>query len=142
MAAQGRKNVHGKTGVRFKTGYTASKNKAMLRNVVTDLVLNGEVKVTSGVVKELKSLADHLVTLAMREEKYRLNAIRQAARVLRPTVVNAKGQTALDVLFKEIGPRMAARAKKLNQKGGYTKSYKLGERRGDSAEVVLIRWAE
>ena len=53
MAAQGRKNVHGKTGVRFKAGYTASKNKAMLRNVVSSLIINGEVKVTSGVVKEL-----------------------------------------------------------------------------------------
>ena len=40
MAAQGRKNVHGKAGVRFKAGYTASKNKSMLRNVVTDLILN------------------------------------------------------------------------------------------------------
>ena len=138
MAAQGRKNVHGKTGVRFKTGYTASKNKSMLRNVVTDLVLNGEVKVTSGVVKDLKPLADHLVTLALREEKYRLHAIRQAAQVLRPTVKNAKGQDALEVLFKEIGPRMA----KSNHKGGYTKTYKLGERRGDAAEVVLVRWAE
>ena len=64
MAAQGRKNVHGKTGVRFKAGYTASKNKAMLRNVVSSLIINGEVKVTSGVVKELKTLAEHLVTLA------------------------------------------------------------------------------
>jgi large subunit ribosomal protein L17 len=136
MAAQGRKNVHGKTGVRFKTGYTASKNKSMLRNVVTDLVLKGEVKVTSGVVKELKTLADHLVTLAKRDEKYRLHAIRQAASVLRPTVKNEAGKTAVQVLFEEIGPRMA------NRKGGYTKSYKLGERRGDAAEVVLVRWAE
>ena len=66
MAAQGRKNVHGKAGVRFKTGYTASKNKSMLRNVVSELIVGGEVKVTSGVVKELKPLADHLITLAKR----------------------------------------------------------------------------
>ena len=133
MAAQGRKNVHGKAGVRFKTGYTASKHKSMLRNVVTDLVLKEEVKVTSGVVKELKSLADHMVTLAKRGD---LHARRQAASVLRPTVVDEKGQTALDKLFKEIGPRMA------NRKGGYTKTFKLGERRGDSAEVVLVRWSD
>ena len=61
MAAQGRKNVHGKAGVRFKAGYTASKNKSMLRNVVSELIVGGEVKVTSGVVKELKSLADHQI---------------------------------------------------------------------------------
>ena len=64
MAAQGRKNVHGKAGVRFKAGYTASKNKSMLRNVVTDLVKYGQVQVTSGVVKELKSLGDKMITLA------------------------------------------------------------------------------
>jgi len=132
MAAQGRKNVHGKAGVRFKAGYTASKNKAMLRNVVTDLILNGEVKVTSGVVKELKSLADHLVTLAKRGD---LHARRLAAQVVR-TNVEKDGKNALTVLFSEIGPRMKDR------KGGYTKAYKLGLRRGDSAEVCLVRWSD
>ena len=126
MAAPGRKNVHGKTGVRFKTGYTASKNKSMLRNVVTDLIVNEEVKVTSGVTKYLKKLADHLVTLAKRND---LHARRLAAETVR-------SEEALKKLFAEIGPRMASR------KGGYTKSYKLGERRGDSAEVTLVRWSD
>ena len=126
MAAQGRKNVHGKAGVRFKTGYTASKNKAMLRNVVTDLIVHEEVKVTSGVTKELKQLADHLVTLAKRGD---LHARRLAAQTVR-------SEEALTKLFAEIGPRMASR------NGGYTRSFKLGERRGDSAEVTLVRWSD
>lgn len=126
MAAQGRKNVHGKTGVRFKTGYTASKNKSMLRNVVTDLILHEEVKVTSGVTKELKVLADHLVTLAKRGD---LHARRLAAQTVR-------SEEALKKLFGEIGPRMASRS------GGYTRSFKLGERRGDAAEVTLVRWSD
>ncbi|MCR5348411.1 MAG: 50S ribosomal protein L17 [Bacilli bacterium] len=126
MAAQGRKNVHGKTGVRFKTGYTASKNKAMLRNVVTDLIIHEEVKVTSGVTKELKKLADHLVTLAKRND---LHARRLAAQTVR-------SEEALKKLFGEIGPRMASR------NGGYTRSFKLGERRGDAAEVTLVRWSD
>ena len=126
MAAQGRKNVHGKTGVRFKTGYTASKNKSMLRNVVTDLIVHEEVKVTSGVTKELKQLADHLVTLAKRND---LHARRLAAQTVR-------SEEALKKLFAEIGPRMASR------NGGYTRSFKLGERRGDSAEVTLVRWSD
>ena len=133
MAAQGRKNVHGKAGVRFKAGYTASKNKSMLRNVVTDLILNEEVKVTSGVTKELKTLADRLVTWAKRGD---LHSRRLAAQVVRPTVVGKDGKTALDKLFGEIGPRMAAR------NGGYTKAYKLGLRCGDSAEVTLVRWSD
>ena len=126
MAAQGRKNVHGKAGVRFKTGYTASKNKAMLRNVVTDLIVHEEVKVTSGVTKELKKLADHLITLAKRND---LHARRLAAQTVR-------SDEALKKLFAELGPRMA------NRNGGYTRSFKLGERRGDAAEVTLVRWSD
>ena len=126
MAAQGRKNVHGKAGVRFKTGYTASKNKAMLRNVVTDLIMHEEVKVTSGVTKELKQLADHMITLAKRGD---LHARRLAAQTVR-------SEEALKKLFAELGPRMASR------NGGYTRSFKLGERRGDSAEVTLVRWSD
>ncbi len=126
MAAQGRKNVHGKTGVRFKTGYTASKNKAMLRNVVTDLIMHEEVKVTSGVTRELKVLADHMITLAKRGD---LHARRLAAQTVR-------SDEALKKLFAELGPRMASR------NGGYTRSFKLGERRGDNAEVTLVRWSD
>ena len=126
MAAQGRKNVHGKTGVRFKTGYTASKNKSMLRNVVTDLIVHEEVKVTSGVTRELKVLADHLITLAKSGD---LHARRLAAQTVR-------SDEALKKLFAELGPRMASR------NGGYTRSFKLGERRGDVAEVTLVRWSD
>ena len=131
MAAQGRKNVHGKTGVRFKAGYTASKNKAMLRNVVSSLIINGEVKVTSGVVKELKTLAEHLVTHAKRGD---LHARRLAAQTVRNGFVDENGVEALDKLFSEIGPKFASR------NGGYTRALKLGARRGDNAEVVLVRW--
>ena len=131
MAAQGRKNGHGKTGVRFKAGYTASKNKAMLRNVVSSLIINGEVKVTSGVVKELKTLAEHLVTLAKRGD---LHARRLAAQTVRNGFVDENGVEALDKLFSEIGPKFASR------NGGYTRALKLGARRGDNAEVVLVRW--
>ena len=131
MAAQGRKNVHGKAGVRFKAGYTASKNKAMLRNVVSSLIINGEVKVTSGVVKELKTLAEHLVTLAKRGD---LHARRLAAQTVRNGFVDENGVEALDKLLSEIGPKFASR------NGGYTRALKLGARRGDNAEVVLVRW--
>ncbi|MDY6430705.1 MAG: 50S ribosomal protein L17 [Bacilli bacterium] len=133
MAANGRKNVHGKTGVRFKAPYTASKKKSQLRNNVTALIINGEVKVTSGVTKDLKALADRMVTYAKKGD---LHARRLAARVVREEVTRKDGKSALVILFEEIGPKMAAR------KGGYTKAFKLGERRGDGAEVTLVRWSE
>ena len=105
----------------------------MLRNVVSELIVGGEVKVTSGVVKELKSLADHLITLAKRGD---LHARRLAAQTVRTGYVDANGKEALDKLFSELGPKFASR------NGGYTRALKLGQRRGDSAEVVLVKWVD
>ena len=126
MAAQGRKNVHGKAGVRFKAGYTKSKHENKLRTLVTSLVMEERVTVTSGMVKELKSLADHMVTLAKRGD---LHARRQAASVLR-------SKEALTKLFDELGPRYASR------NGGYTRGLKAGFRRGDNAQLVMVSFVD
>lgn len=133
MPAQGRKNVHGKTGVRFKAAYTKSKYENMLRNVVTDLILRGSVKVTEATARDVVKEADHLVTLAKKEDV--MNAKRQAARFVR-NIDNEQGKSALDVLFSEIGPKMKDR------QGGYTRRLKLGNRRGDDAPIVLVTWVE
>lgn len=133
MPAQGRKNVHGKTGVRFKAAYTKSKYENMLRNVVTDLILKGTVKVTAAVAKDVVSEADRLVTLTKKEDV--MNAKRQAARFVRNNV-NEAGEEALNVLFNTIGPKMASR------NGGYTRKLKLGNRRGDDAPIVVVTWVE
>ena len=133
MPAQGRKNVHGKTGVRFKAAYTKSKYENMLRNVVTDLILKGSVKVTEAVARDVVKEADRLVTLTKKEDV--MNAKRQAARFVR-NIANEKGVSALDVLFNEIGPKMK------NRQGGYTRRLKLGNRRGDDAPIVVVTWVE
>lgn len=126
MAAQGRKNVHGKTGVRFKAAYTKQKYENMLRNVVTDLVTYDRVTVTSGVAKDLKSLADHLVTLAKRGD---LHARRQAAAVLR-------NEAALNKLFGEVAKSFEKR------NGGYTRALKAGNRLGDNAQRVIVEFVK
>lgn len=133
MPAQGRKNVHGKTGVRFKAAYTKSKYENMLRNVVTDLILKGSVKVTEAVARDVVKEADRLVTLTKKEDV--MNSKRQAARFVR-NIANEKGVAALDVLFAEVGPRFASR------NGGYTRRLKLGNRRGDDAPIVVVTWVE
>lgn len=127
MAAQGRKNVHGKTGVRFKTGWTATREKAMQRNVVTELILNEKVTITSGVKKDLVTNFDHLITLAKKDT---LAARREAMKILRNE--KKEGQTALNKLFKVLGPRFKDR------KGGYTRQFKLENRRGDNAKQVIV----
>ena len=129
---QGRKNVHGKAGVRFKTPYTSSKEKAMQRNVVSELIINGHVTVTSGVVKTLKKNADHLITLAKRGD---LHSRRLAASFVR-NISDEKGTTALTKLFEELGPKFRER------NGGYTRAIKCVTRRGDGATPVIVSWVE
>ena len=133
MPAQGRKNVHGKTGVRFKAAYTKSKYENMLRNVVTDLILHGSVKVTAAVAKDVVKEADRLVTLTKKEDV--MNEKRQANRFVR-NISNAEGVSATDILFNVIGPKMKER------NGGYTRRLKLENRRGDDAPVVLVTWVD
>ena len=52
----GRKNVHGKGGVRFKTPYTSSKKKAQVRNLVTELIVYEKVSCTKGMVKDVVNI--------------------------------------------------------------------------------------
>ena len=134
MPAQGRKNVHGKTGVRFKAAYTKSKYENMLRNVVTDLINYGQIKVTASVAKDVVKEADRLVTLTKNEDV--MNAKRQAARFVRKVSAQGSDVLALDKLFNELGPKFKDR------NGGYTRQLKLGNRRGDDAPIVLVTWVE
>ena len=126
MAAQGRKNVHGKAGVRFKAGYTKQKHENKLRTLVTDLIVHERITVTSGMVKELKSLADHMITLGKRGD---LHARRQAAAVL-------KNAEALTKLFSELAPQYKDR------NGGYTRAIKAGVRLGDNAQKVIVEFVK
>jgi large subunit ribosomal protein L17 len=126
----GRKNVHGKTGVRFKAGYTTSKNKSMLRNVVSELFVHGKVEVTQATAKQVVSLADRLVTYAKKGD---LASRRLAAKYVRPILADQKtGKTALQKLFDEIAPRY------VDRNGGYTRILKLDNRLGDNAPICIV----
>ena len=110
--------------------YTTSKNKSMLRNVVTDLIIHGRVEVTLSTAKELAPLADEMVTLAKRGD---LHARRQAATVVRDIYANKEQtQTALQKLFDEIAPKYTER------NGGYARILKTGNRRGDNAPMAIV----
>ena len=128
----GRKNVHGKGGVRFKTPYTSSKKKAQVRNLVTELVIYEKVTVTHSMVKPVIKEFDHLVTLAKKGD---LHSIRQAASILKKYNVANKPE-ALTKLFKDFSTRFASR------NGGYLKVYKLENIKGDNAEVRMLTLAD
>ena len=129
-----RKNLHGKVGVKFKAGFTASKNKNMMRNLVSELIKFGHVTVTEATAKELVTVADRMVTYAKKGD---LASRRLAARYVRDIYVDeANKVTALQKLFNEIGPRYKER------NGGYTRRLKVDNRLGDNAPMCLVSFVK
>ena len=105
-----------------KLGRDSAHRKAMLRNLVTDLLREGRIQTTDMRAKETRRIAEKLITLAKRGD---LHARRQAMEFIFDETVVAK-------LFDEIAPKYAER------NGGYTRILKLGKRQGDAAEVVFL----
>ena len=134
MATIGRNNVHGKGGVRFKAGYTSDKEKNMLRNVVSQLIISGHVEVTFKVAKRVSQEADRLVTYAKKGD---LASRRLAASFVRPQFIDQKtGDDALAKLFKVYGPKYQKR------NGGYTSVIKTANRRGDQALMAIVSFVD
>ena len=115
-----------------KLGRNSSQRKALLRDLITDLIINERIETTLTKAKELQRLADKMVTLGKKGD---LAAIRQAAKLVR-FEKDEDNNYAIQKLFKEIAPRY------VNRKGGYTRVLKTGERRGDSAPMALIEFVE
>jgi large subunit ribosomal protein L17 len=111
---------HRKSGV--KLSRTSSHRDAMFRNMTTSLFKYGRIKTTDVKAKELRSWADHLITLAKKGD---LHARRQALSILREKDVVHK-------LFIQVQERFGEIA------GGYTRLTKLGPRKGDAAPLSLI----
>ena len=119
-----------------KLGRTSSQRKAMLRDLATSLIVSERITTTEQRAKELRSVADKLVTLGKRGD---IAARRRAGQTVRNVeILNEDGttQNALQKLFNDIAPRFEDR------QGGYTSIKKLGERRGDGAELVIIEFVE
>jgi len=115
-----------------KLGRTSAQRKALLRDLVTDLIINERIETTEMKAKELSKVADKMVTLG---KKGTLAARKDAGAFVRYEVANTEtGQNAVQKLFEVIAPRYAER------KGGYTRVLKLGPRRGDGAEMAIIEF--
>ena len=106
-----------------KLGRTSDHRKAMLRGMVTLLLEKGKIITTVSRAKEVRSAAEKMITLGKGNT---LHTKRQVyAYITKEDVVKK--------LFDEIAPKYADRV------GGYTQVYKLGPRRGDAAEMALIK---
>ncbi|MBQ6960359.1 MAG: 50S ribosomal protein L17 [Clostridia bacterium] len=162
-----------------KLGRTASQRKAMLRNLTTNLLWYGRIETTEAKAKEVRSIVDKMITLAIREydktvdvEKEFYNDKKQivkqtftndlpsklhARRLMMAYLYDIKEtkkddeskkdykertkdnkHPVVEKLFREYGPKYRARNQEKNCAGGYTRIYKLGPRRGDAAEMVII----
>jgi large subunit ribosomal protein L17 len=105
-----------------KLGRTTAHRKALLRNLATALLQHERIITTEPKAKELRRVADKLVTLGKRGS---LHARRQALQTVQSNSVVRK-------LFNEIAPRFAER------QGGYTRVLRLGYRPGDAAAMAVI----
>ena len=115
-----------------KLGRNTAQRKALLRDLVTDLILNGQIETTLYKAKELQKLADKMVTLG---KAGTLAARRQASEMIR-FETDEQGQFAIQKLFSDIAPKYQDR------KGGYTRVLKTGPRRGDNAPMAIIQFVE
>ncbi|MDR0570511.1 MAG: 50S ribosomal protein L17 [Clostridiales Family XIII bacterium] len=105
-----------------KLGRPTAHRKAMLRNLVTDLLRAGRISTTDHRAKEARREAEKMITLGKRGD---LHARRQALAYIYDEDVVKK-------LFDDIAPKYATR------NGGYTRILKLGPRQGDNAEMVFL----
>ena len=165
-----------------KLGKPSDQRVALLRNQTTALLWNGKIITTETRAKEIRSIAEKIITLAVNEyqnsetvEKETYNEKGQIVKAEKqqdkPSKLHARRQImaylydmpepkqekdgkverkskykertkdvrhpVVEKLFREIAPKYDARAKE-GKKGGYTRITKLGPRRGDAAEMVVL----
>ena len=105
-----------------KLGRDSAHRKALYANLCGSLIEHGRIKTTLAKAKEVRPIAEQMITLGKRGD---LHARRQAIAFLRSNDV-------VHVLFSEVAPRFADRP------GGYTRVVKIGPRQGDGAPMAYL----
>ena len=105
-----------------KLGRDSAHRKALYANLASALIEHGRIKTTEAKAKEVRSVAERMITLGKRGD---VHAHRQAVAFLRSKPVAHK-------LFAEVAPRFADRP------GGYTRIVRIGPRPGDAAPMVYL----
>ena len=105
-----------------RLGRPTAHRKALIRNLVKDLMVHESIRTTEAKAKEARRTAEKMITLG---KDGTLHARRQAVKFLNDKAVTAK-------IFDEIAPRFADRP------GGYTRVLKLGRREGDGAAMARL----
>jgi len=106
-----------------KLGRVTAHRQAMLRGMVTYLLENGQIETTLTRAKEVQAMTDKMISLGKKGDL--------AAR--RSVLAYITKEDVVKKLFDQVAPKYADRT------GGYTAVYKLGPRRGDAAEMAVIK---
>ncbi|MFI1205032.1 50S ribosomal protein L17 [Streptomyces sp. BHT-5-2] len=109
-----------------RLGGSAAHEKALLRNLATNLFEHGRITTTEAKARRLRPFAERLVTKAKKGD---LHNRRQVMELI-------TDKSVVHTLFTEIAPRFAERP------GGYTRITKIGNRRGDNAPMAVIELVE
>ena len=150
-----------------KLGRTSSQRKALLRNQVTNLLYHGKIKTTESKAKEIRKIAEKLITVAVKEKdnfeevtvtsKKGGESVEKTIKKDMPSKLNAR-RKILSVLYPVVEVPADGRKKRANtvnvnmanklfdeiapkyvdRKGGYTRIVKIGQRRGDGSMEVII----
>lgn len=150
-----------------KLGRTSSQRKALLRNQVTNLLYHGKIKTTEAKAKEIRKIAEKLITVAVKEKdnfeevtvtsKKGGESVEKTIKKDMPSKLNAR-RKILSVLYPVVEVPADGRKKRANtvnvnmanklfdeiapkyvdRKGGYTRIVKIGLRKGDAAMEVLL----
>jgi large subunit ribosomal protein L17 len=115
---------HRKSG--RKLGRNSSHRKAMFRNMATSLFRHETIKTTLPKAKELRRVAEPLITLA------KVDGVANR----RLAFARLRDKEVVGKLFKDLGPRFKERP------GGYIRILKLGPRAGDAAPMALVMLVE
>lgn len=108
-----------------KLGRSEDLRRSLFRNLLSELVLRGRVKTTVAKAKTVRPLIDKLVSHAK-------NATLSARR----EILRSLPKDAAFLLIETIGPQFKSR------KSGFSRIIRLGQRKGDNAEMVLLEWVE
>lgn len=107
-------------------GRRPAERHSMMKNLAISLIEHEKVQTTAAKASEVRSSVEKLITLSIQDTPHR----RQLAEA------RLGNRFAVAKLFDDLGPRMSGR------NGGYTRTYRLGNRRGDGAPVVQIEIVE
>ena len=118
---------------RHQLGVKKEHRMALMANLATQLIIHTRIKTTLAKAKALRPFVEKIVTLSVHARKA---TPARAVYLRRRAVARLRNKQAVKVLFDERAESF------LDRPGGYTRIYKIGQRRGSAAEMALIEFVE